>query len=129
MIILHKGGNRSADLRGLSAFVICSNTIEGHCLSSIKSFVYLFPRPDHLGQSTVVLVMIQTTTNSGRAGHGAGSCAGLEGAFGRTGGVAAAMSAAAVVVGVAEAVAVGSADGDEDQMTATGVVLRVLSGD
>lgn len=73
--------------------------------------------------------MIQTTTNSDRAGHGAGNCAGLEGAFGRTDDVAAAVSAAVVVVGVAEAVAVGSADGDEDQMTATEVVLMVLSGD
>ena len=73
--------------------------------------------------------MIQTTTNSGRAGHGAGSCAGLVGAFGCTGDVAAAVSVAAAVVGVAETVAVGSADGDEDQMTATGVVLKVLNGD
>lgn len=94
-----------------------------------RSCTGLFPRPGHLGQSTVILVMIQTTTNSARAGHGAGSCAGLEGAFGRTGGVAVAVSAAAVVVGVVEAVAVGSADGDEDQMTATGVVLMVPSGD
>lgn len=74
--------------------------------------------------------MIQRGTSNDRAGHGAGSCAGSEGAFGRhIGDAAAVFAGAGSAVAVAEVFAVGSADEGGDQMIATEVVLMVLGGD
>lgn len=73
--------------------------------------------------------MIQIGTSSDRAGHGAGSCAGSEGAFERTGDAAALFAGAGSAVAVAGVFAAESADGGGDQMIATGVVQMVPGGD